>query len=129
MKTTTMKVVLSEKQHLTSDGIFSFYPHMLTSFHTIDRGPNAKRTKCTIPSGVKSNWDKDEVLIPPPEINCARSFSSNASGRQTVSSVSVEPAFQQDGISSGEDELKHQEIVNQTAMRYRVCQINLKLIL
>ena len=104
----------------------------LTSFHTVDRVPNAKKTKRTIPSGVKSNWDKDEVLIPPPEINRTRSSSSNASGWRSASSVPAEPGFRQGGISSGEDELEHDEIVNQTAVppvRYRVCQINLKFIL
>jgi hypothetical protein len=109
---------------------FSLFIIARSLLHIVDRGPNAKKTKHTgIPSGVKSNWDKDEVLIPPPEINRARSSSSNASGVRTVSSVSAEPAFQQGGISSGEDELEHHEIVNQTAVRYRVCQINLKFIL
>jgi hypothetical protein len=126
--------VLSEElrrpfhRHLTSDGIFSFYHRTLTSLHTVDREPNAKKTKRTkVSSGVKSNWDKVEVLIPPPQMN-RTSSSSNAFGRRSVSSVSAEPAFQQGGISSGEDELEHREIVSQTAMRYRVCQTNLKFI-
>jgi len=30
----------------------------------LDRIVNVKKAKRTIPSGVKSNWDKDEVFIP-----------------------------------------------------------------
>ncbi|KAF8814420.1 hypothetical protein BYT27DRAFT_6334547 [Phlegmacium glaucopus] len=89
-----------------------------------------------IPSGVKSNWDKDEVLIPPFSTThrtaSSSSAASNAAGRRSMSSASVTTqshnrsesklaSVQPGGISSGEDEVEHRYVVNQTAvgMRYR----------
>ncbi|KAF8815130.1 hypothetical protein BYT27DRAFT_7249489 [Phlegmacium glaucopus] len=106
--------------------------------HTYNKAANIKKLKRTIPSGVKSNWDKDDVMIPPAFSITHRTASlssaaSNAGGRYSASSPSVttqshsrsetsKPAsVQPGGISSGEDEVEHRYVVNQTAvgMRYR----------
>ncbi|KAF8801950.1 hypothetical protein BYT27DRAFT_7245012, partial [Phlegmacium glaucopus] len=92
---------------------------------------NIKKPKQMIPSGVKSNWDKDEVLIPPfLTTHCTASSSSsasNAAGRRSMSSASVTTqshnrsesklaSVQPGGISSGEDEVEHRYVINQTAV-------------
>ncbi|KAF8806881.1 hypothetical protein BYT27DRAFT_7242572 [Phlegmacium glaucopus] len=104
----------------------------------LNRAANIKKHKQMIPSGVKSNWDKDEVLIPPFSTThrtaSSSSAASNAAGRRSMSSASLAvttqshnrsesklASVQPGGISSGEDEVEHRYVVNQTAvgMRYR----------
>ncbi|KAF8800430.1 hypothetical protein BYT27DRAFT_7342425 [Phlegmacium glaucopus] len=110
-----------------------------------DKAPKKAKSTTSLPSGVKKNWEKEEILLPHALARNHRSASSTSvvsvyRGRSASSGSNVTtlvpghvttissndddlPAFETGGIPSDDDEVERKYIVNETANGFRYCSI------
>ncbi|KAF8815300.1 hypothetical protein BYT27DRAFT_7238493 [Phlegmacium glaucopus] len=110
-----------------------------------DKAPKKAKSTTSLPSGVKKNWEKEEILLPHALACNHRSASSTSvvsvyRGRSASSGSNVTtlvpghvttissndddlPAFETGGIPLDDDEVEHKYIVNETANGFQYCSI------